>query len=148
MRAGIVVRVLAALGLAVSFMGSAYGQEVPHGPSAAVAQPEPGRIAYKQDSTVGVAGLLVRVGGGLLLMTMLAVATALLAKRYLPGIRGFSQDGKHRVQLLESRRITPKLTVFVIEFEGRRLLLAQSGDRLLELGTRAGTADHGSMPDE
>ena len=140
--------VLSALALAASFTGSARGQEVLHGPAAVAAQPQPGRIAYKQDNTVGVAGLLVRIGGGLLLMTTLALGTALLAKRYLPGIRGYSQDGKHRIQLLESRRITPKLTLFVLEFEGRRLLLAQSGDRLLELGTRAGAADHGSMPDE
>ena len=94
------------------------------------------RIPYKQDnngSGLG-GGLLLRVAGGLLLMTTLAFAAAVLAKRYLPGIRGYTSDGKSRVQLLESRRVTPKLTLFVIEYEGRRLLLAQSGDRVVEIG--------------
>jgi hypothetical protein len=94
------------------------------------------RIPYKQDNTgSGLGGgLLLRVAGGLLLMTTLAFAAAVLAKRYLPGIRGYSSDGKSRIQLLESRRVTPKLTLFVIEYEGRRLLLAQSGDRVVEIG--------------
>jgi hypothetical protein len=97
-----------------------------------------GRITYKQDnngSSLG-GGLFLRVGGGLLLMTILAFAAAVLAKRYLPGIRGYSTDGKSRIQLLESRRMTPKLTLFVIEYEGRRLLLAQSGDRVVEIGAQ------------
>ena len=96
-----------------------------------------GRIAYKEDNSgAGVGALLVRVAGGIVLMTALAFAAAVLAKRYLPGIRGYSADGKGRIQLLESRRVTPKLTLFVIEYEGRRLLLAQSGDRVVEIGAQ------------
>ena len=78
----------------------------------------------------------MRMAGGLVLMAMLTFAAAWLAKRYLPGLRGFSADGGSKIQLLESRRVTPKLTLFVLEFEGRRLLLAQSGERLVELGTQ------------
>lgn len=117
---------------------SSDGQDAAHEPAAAALQPEPRRIAYKEDNPVGVGALALRLGGGLVLMATLALATAVLAKRYLPGIRGYSLDGKSRVQLLESRRITPKLTLFVLEFEGRRLLLAQSGERIVELGAPRG----------
>lgn len=92
-------------------------------------------IPYKRDESPGVGALLMRIGVGLLLVTALALGTVLFAKRYLPGLRGFSVDGKGRVQLLETRRITSKLTLFVIEFEGRALLVAQSGDRIVELGS-------------
>jgi hypothetical protein len=96
-----------------------------------------GRIAYKQDNSGGgVGALFLRVAGGIALMTALAFAAAVVAKRYLPGIRGYSSDGKSRIQLLESRRVTPKLTLFVIEYEGRRVLLAQSGDRVVEIGAQ------------
>ena len=96
------------------------------------------RITFRQDNDgAGLGGgLLLRVAGGLLLMTALAFGAAVLAKRYLPGIRGYSTDGKSRIQLLESRRVTAKLTLFVIEYEGRRLLLAQSGDRVVEIGAQ------------
>ena len=126
----IAVIVLWALGPSVGLTPCAYGQDATHAPPAVRSSRQ---IAYKQEETGGVGALAMRVGGGLLVMTALAFAAAVLAKRYLPGIRGYSVDGKSRIQLLESRRITPKLTVFVLEFEGRRLLLAQSGDRLLEL---------------
>jgi hypothetical protein len=91
-------------------------------------------IPYKRDEGRGVGILLARIGGGLLLVTVLALGTVVFAKRHLPALRGFSVDGKGRVQLLETRRITSKLTLFVIEFEGRTLLVAQSGDRIVELG--------------
>jgi hypothetical protein len=99
-----------------------------------LAQTDHRPITYRQDSGPGFGGLLLRAAGGLVLITVLTLAITVLAKRYLPGIRGYSLDGRSRVHLLESRRITSKLTMFVIEFEGRRLLLAQSGDRVVELG--------------
>jgi flagellar biogenesis protein FliO len=91
---------------------------------------------------------MARIGGGLLLITVLAFGVTLLAKRYLPGIRGFSADGKSHVQLLESRRITARLTLFVIEFEGRRLLLAQSGDRVVEVGARPAARGENTVVDQ
>jgi hypothetical protein len=96
----------------------------------------PRPIAYKEDNAPGLGALAFRLAGGLVLMATLAFGAAVLAKKYLPGVRGYSADGKSRIQLLESRRITPKLTLFVLEFEGRRLLLAQSGDRVVELGSQ------------
>lgn len=87
-----------------------------------------------QERGPSLGGLLLRAAGALALMTLLALAAAFLAKRYMPGLKGFSTQGTSRVQLLESRRLTSKLTLFVVEFDGRRLLLAQSGDRIVEVG--------------
>lgn len=87
-----------------------------------------------QEQGPSLGGLLLRAAGALALMTLLALAAALLAKRNMPGLKGFSAYGTTRVQLLESRRLTAKLTLFVVEFDGRRLLLAQSGDRIVEVG--------------
>jgi len=87
-----------------------------------------------QEQGPSLGGLLLRAAGALALMTLLALAAALLAKRYMPGLKGFSAHGTSRVQLLESRRLTSRLTLFVVEFDGRRLLLAQSGDRIVEVG--------------
>ncbi len=110
--------------------------EPPHTPAAVASEPR--RLAFRHDDGPGVGALLVRMAGGLVLMAALALVIALLAKRYMPAVRGYSADGQSRVQLLESRRITPKLTLFVVEFEGRRLLLAQSGDRVTEVGASPG----------
>jgi hypothetical protein len=81
--------------------------------------------------------LLWRAAWGLLLIGGLAFAMAVLVKRVVPGIRGYSADGKKRIQLIETHRVTPKLTLLLIAYEDREILLAQSGDRLLELDTRA-----------
>jgi len=81
---------------------------------------------------------MLRATGALVLIAALTFGAAVLAKRYLPGVRGFSRDGTTRIQLLESRRITPKLTLLLVEFEGERLLLAQSGDRVSPLASHSG----------
>lgn len=105
-------------------------------PATAVLQPDSRRIAFKEDNGASIGSLVLRMAGGLVLMAILTFGAAWMAKRYLPGLRGFSSDGQSRIQLLETRRITPRLTLFVLEIEGRRLLLAQSGERVVELGTR------------
>jgi len=132
----VVAIVLCLLSLAGPPLYAAPGQAPagqPPGTATFLSQTQP--IPYKRDGGPGVGVLLMRIGGGLLLITVLALGTVLFAKRYLPGLRGFTVDGKGRVQLLETRRITSKLTLFVIEFEGRTLLVAQSGDRIVELGS-------------
>jgi hypothetical protein len=143
----IAAMVLAALFLAsaLALAPGAFGQDAAQAPPAATLRSGTQRIAYKEDSAVSVGSLVLRLGGGLVLMATLAFTAAVLAKRYLPGIRGYSLDGQSRIQLLESRRITPKLTLFVLEFEGRRLLLAQSGERIVELDARRG--ESGRMRD-
>jgi flagellar biogenesis protein FliO len=105
-------------------------------------------IAYRVDEHGGLGVLAVRVVGALLLVSALGVAVAFAAKRFMPSVRGFSLDGTRRVQLLESHRITPRLTLYVIAFEGRTVLLAQSGDRLIDIDAhrRGRAADAESTP--
>jgi hypothetical protein len=129
---------LVVLILASGVAPAARGQAIASDRTApASAQPGPQRLEYRQDTGTNFGSLLLRAAGGLVLMAMLAFGTAVLAKRFLPGVRGYSQDGSTRIRLLESRRITPKLTLLVIEFEGRRLLLAQSGDRVVHVAAAA-----------
>jgi hypothetical protein len=105
-------------------------------------------IAYRVDEHGGLGTLVVRVVGALLLVSALGVGVAFAAKRFMPSVRGFSLDGTRRVQLLESHRITPRLTLYVIAFEGKTVLLAQSGDRLIDIDVhgRGRSADAESTP--
>jgi len=122
------------LGLCLIPTGHAQGAPQSGGPPPVQLQ----RIPYKVESGPGVGLLMLRVTGGLVLMAALTFGAAVLARRYLPGVRGFSRDGATRIQLLESRRITPKLTLLLVEFEGERLLLAQSGERIAPLASHSG----------
>jgi flagellar biogenesis protein FliO len=105
-------------------------------------------VAYRVDEHGGLGVLVVRVVGALLLVSALGVGLAFAAKRFMPSVRGFSLDGTRRVQLLESHRITPRLTLYVIAFEGKTVLLAQSGDRLIDIDVhrRERAADAESTP--
>ncbi len=91
-------------------------------------------IHYKTDLGTNAGTLVMRVAGALLLVTGLAFGIALVARRYMPAVRGYSMDGRNRIQLLESRRITPRLTLFAVAFDGKTLLLAQCGDHVVDIG--------------
>jgi hypothetical protein len=94
---------------------------------------------FKHDE-VSLGGLLWRALWGLALIAVVTVGAALFARRFVPGIRGYSSDGKRRIQLIESRRVNQRLTLHVVAYEDREILLAQSGDQLLELDTRPAKA--------
>lgn len=137
MRSAAPIAVSAAICLGLCLIPAGRTQGAPQGVTPPGVQLQ--RIPYrKEESGPGAGSLLLRVTGGLVLITALTFGAAVLARRYLPGVRGFSRDGTTRVQLLESRRITPKLTLMVVEFEGERLLLAQSGERVLSLASHTG----------
>lgn len=58
-----------------------------------------------------------------------------LAKRYFPHFPGnlplsIKPNAQRRLKLLETLRLTPKATLFLVQFDDRTLLLAQSGDSL------------------
>lgn len=65
---------------------------------------------------------LIIVGG-------IAVGGLYAMRRYLPNMVPKSRVGK-RLQLLETIRLTPKTTVFLIQFDNATLLLGQHGDSL------------------
>lgn len=70
---------------------------------------------------------LIVVGG-------LAVGGLYVMRRYLPTMALKAGAGK-RLQLLETMRLTPKTTVFLIKFDNTTLLLGQHGDSLSVLAS-------------
>lgn len=106
----------------------------------------PAAPVFKHEE-VSFEGLLWRALWGLALIAVVTVGAALFARRFVPGIRGYSSDGKRRIQVIESRRVNQRLTLHVVAYEDREILLAQSGDQLLELDARpAKTASAEGMP--
>lgn len=100
-------------------------------------------LAFKQGGD-SFGSALWHALGALVLVGLLAVTMAVLVKRFLPGVRGYTSDGRKRVQLIETQRVTPKLTLLVIAYDGKEILLAQSGDQLLEL--RGGASGSSAAP--
>ena len=120
MKIAVACAVAALLGFGVPLLDGCYGADAPGPGAVAPLRAESPQVPYKQESDTRFGVLILRTAAGL-------------------GVQGFSKDGKTRIQLVESRRITPKLTLLLIDFEGERLLLAHSGDRVVHLGA------HGSM---
>jgi flagellar biogenesis protein FliO len=80
---------------------------------------EPGRVL----STALALGLVIAVGiGGIYAL-----------KRFLPGSLGGVAGAPGRIKVLEVRRVTPKLTLLLLEIDGQKIALAQSGDRVRPL---------------
>lgn len=86
------------------------------------------KLPFKR-SEDGVAGLTLRVVGGLIITVLIGIGVAYGIKRFLPAVyRPVSTENDSHIQLLEIRRLTPKTTLFLVEVSDMRLLLAQNGD--------------------
>ena len=91
-----------------------------------------GGIPFKQDDVYSY-GFLGRIFLVTLLCLALAVAIVWVLRRFLfssvagPGATGGS------IQLRSFRRITPKLSVYVLEIEQQRVAVVQSGEALLQI---------------
>jgi flagellar biogenesis protein FliO len=106
--------------------------------------PEKEPIPFKRDAEPFEPASLVRIGLVLGLVIALAAGGLYALRRYLPSSLGRAATGASRINVIEIRRITPRLTLLLIEIDGQRIFLAQSGDRVrpLPLGP-AGAASHG-----
>jgi flagellar biogenesis protein FliO len=92
------------------------------------------RIPYKGTGETEVGTSVIRVALGLGLVLIAGVGVVLLLRRYLPASYGGSTGPSvRRIELVEVRRLTPKLTLFLIEVDDARILLAQSGDRIMPM---------------
>ncbi len=110
---------------------------------AAITPTEPAAIAYRQQTTGMVEqtlnsvlitlAMLVVTGAGLLFMRK-----RLRQKVTLAGVVGPS------MRLKEKLRLNPRLTVYVLQYREREILLAQSGDALITLGDPAPAAAAGT----
>jgi flagellar biogenesis protein FliO len=104
--------------------------------SGAATQPtthEEARIPFKTSAETDGAGIAMRVIGGFIVVALLALAAVYTLKRFFPSFYVHTAGGAKRIQVLEIRRLTPRTTLFVVELDGTRLLLAQSGDRIVNL---------------
>jgi hypothetical protein len=87
-------------------------------------------IPYRKSEEGADAGTLLRVVSGLGAVLLVGAGAIYLMKKYLPGAYGVGAAGAHKIRLVEVRRLTPRLTLFAVEYQGRQLLLAHSGDQV------------------
>lgn len=122
-----------------------HAQNSSNAAAAPTADQSEARIPYKSSSEEDSAGLGIRVLGGFVLVALIALASIYVLKRFFPSLYVHSAGGSRRIQVLEIRRLTPKLTLFLIDVDGGQLLLAQSGDHVVKL--REATPTSGERPD-
>lgn len=91
-------------------------------------------IPFKSVETVGATTVL-RTVVGLGVVLIAGIAAVYLLRRYFPVAHGYKSGASSKINVLEIRRLAPRATLFLIECEGRRLLLAQSGDRIVNIFT-------------
>ena len=84
-------------------------------------------------------GLAAQAGKSVaMLLLAIGVAAAMLyaVKKYLPKIAPSMATGK-RLQLIEVLRLTPKTTLFLVQFDGATLLLGQQGESINVIEARS-----------
>ena len=91
-------------------------------------RPAASTIQYKSEGP-GIAAEGLRVFGILAVVLGLATAGLWYARRRYPALALGRSDGA-RIKVLESRRISPRLSLILVEVDGARVLLGQSGDRV------------------
>ena len=90
------------------------------------ATPAPSAIQFKPEGPES-GGLALRVVGGLVLAAMVAAGVIYGLRKFAPWIPvPGSRTGKGSLRLVDSMRLTQKLTLFVVEYEADRILLAFS----------------------
>lgn len=81
-------------------------------------------------------------GIGALVLTMgLIVATGLLLRRFVPGLKGREGDS---IQVLATRMILPKKHVCLVRIGEKTFILGSAGDSMCLLGTIEGEVPEGS----
>jgi flagellar biogenesis protein FliO len=91
-----------------------------------VAPQRPAAAQFKSEEPDAI-GLAVRVVGGLITAALLAFGVIYGLKRFAPWIAvPQAEPGKRSVRIVETLRLTQKLSLFVVEFGADRILLACS----------------------
>jgi flagellar biogenesis protein FliO len=97
------------------------------------AKSEEARIPFKASAETNGVGLAVRVIGGFVVVALLAFVTVYVLKRYFPSFYVHSVGAAKQIRVVEIRRLTSRTTLFLVEVDGARMLLAQSGDHIVNL---------------
>ncbi len=121
MRAGI-----GGLALTLVLHVAAHAQDAPAARPGAAAASRAG-IGYKQDEDIGVS--LGRVGIGLVIALGVGIAALAAYKRLVLQ----PQASGRRMRVIETLRLGPKATIFLVEVDGSTLLIGQQGDTLAVL---------------
>ena len=106
------------------------------GPAAAQqkeAAPAREALPFKRDADAFDAGMLLRTAAALGLVIAIGFAGVYALKRFVPSSLGRASGGPGRINVLEIRRVTPRLTLLLVEVDGEKVFLAQSGDRVRTL---------------
>ena len=90
-------------------------------------------IPFRRNAEALDSGLALRVALALGVVIALGIGGVYALKRYLPGSLGGTAGPQGRIKLLEVRRVSPRLTLFLVEIDGQTIALAQSGDRVRPL---------------
>jgi len=115
------------------------------GPVAQAAPEAPAAVQFKPEGP-DASALAVRVAGALLALGILAFGVIFALKKFAPwmAVPG-AQPGRGGLRVIESMRVTQKLSLFVVEFGGERILLACT-DRAVTVvsgAARGGTPGRG-----
>lgn len=88
--------------------------------------PRPAAAQFKSEDPEAI-GLAVRVVGGLIVAGLLAFGVIYGLKRFAPWVAvPQAEPGRRSVRIVETLRLTQKLSLFVVEFGTDRILLACS----------------------
>lgn len=82
-------------------------------------------IPFKRESD-GLGELSLRAFGSLILALGIGIGGLYALRRYFPSLHWQRSQHKKRVRVVEITRITPRASLWVIEFDGDTLLLSQS----------------------
>ena len=85
-------------------------------------------IPFRKDDNAGA--LAVNVGLGLIVALGLGIGVLYLLKRYLVGMQ---RAPGRRLRVIETVRLSPKASLFLVECDNRALLIGQHGDTLAVL---------------
>lgn len=93
-------------------------------------------IPFRRDAEAVDSGLALRVALALGLVIALGIGGVYALKRFMPASLGGASGAAGRINVLEVRRITPRLTLFLVEIDGEKFALVQSGDRVRPITLR------------
>lgn len=110
---------------------------------------EPDTLPFKREPEVMNAETLWRVTLALGVAVAIAFAAVHILKRVITPSLGRANATDAQINVVEIRRVTPRLTLFLIEIDGEKILITQSGDRLhpMRLRPETGEAQHAVPPD-
>jgi len=87
-------------------------------------------IPFKKENDIS-SSQITRLVGIFIVVVLLAAGTVYLLKRYITGVEIGKTGSRRRIRLLESKRLTPRTILFLVEIDGKTLLLSQHGEKLL-----------------